>query len=111
NTDGTKKLVLLVINTSNIPNVFYNANITFHNQLPIDYYHNESAWMCQDIFQKFLRNLQRIFQIQEQKILILIDELEMMIDKNKTQNIQVSEVIVAQYKAQDIINLTVNTDI
>ncbi|CAG8515424.1 12309_t:CDS:2 [Gigaspora margarita] len=50
-SDGTEKLAPLVINTSKMPNAFRDANITSHNQLPIDYYHNESAWMCQDIFQ------------------------------------------------------------
>ncbi|CAG8811091.1 15577_t:CDS:2, partial [Gigaspora margarita] len=43
NTDSTKKLAPLVINTSKIPNVFRDANITSHDQLPVDYYHNESA--------------------------------------------------------------------
>ncbi|CAG8842667.1 46300_t:CDS:2 [Gigaspora margarita] len=136
--DGTKKLMPLVINTSKMPNAFCNANITY-NQL--------------------------IFQIQERKILLLIDgafshkvdfneypnihvhilsphttsylqpmdvkvinafkahykclyiykvicdfDIEMMIE-DKTQNIQISEFIVAQHKAQDIIDLTINTDI
>ncbi|CAG8560395.1 20555_t:CDS:2 [Gigaspora rosea] len=114
NADGTKKLAPLVINTSKMPNAFRYANITSHNQLPVNYYHNESAWMHQDIFQKYLRNLQRIFQIQERKILHLdkiFPEFEMMIEDIETQNIQVSEVIVAQHEAQDIIDLTHDTDI
>ncbi|CAG8845458.1 40145_t:CDS:2, partial [Gigaspora margarita] len=41
NADSTEKLALLVINTSKMPNVFCDANITSHNQLPINYYHNE----------------------------------------------------------------------
>ncbi|CAG8844180.1 31548_t:CDS:2, partial [Gigaspora margarita] len=51
NADGTKKLALLVINIFKMPNAFHNANITSYNQLPINYYYNESIWMCQDIFQ------------------------------------------------------------
>ncbi|CAG8831636.1 92_t:CDS:1, partial [Gigaspora margarita] len=37
-------------------------------------------------------------------------ELEIIIDKDKTQNIQVFEVIVTQYEAQNIIDLTINTE-
>lgn len=55
-----------------MPNAFRDANITY-NQLPVDYYHNETAWMRQNIFKKFLRNLQSKFQIQERRVLLLVD--------------------------------------
>src|SRR5260364_14626 len=52
NSDGSEKLTPLVINKSKMPNAFRDANITY-NQLPVDYYHNETAWMRQNIFKVF----------------------------------------------------------
>ncbi|CAG8507032.1 9105_t:CDS:2 [Gigaspora margarita] len=71
--DGTEKMRPLVINKSNMPFAFRHEGITSHSQLPVDYYNNEKAWMHQDIFKKFLNNLQTIFRIQERKILLFID--------------------------------------
>ncbi|CAG8834943.1 17513_t:CDS:2, partial [Cetraspora pellucida] len=48
--DGTEKIKPLVINKSCMPLAFRYEEITLHNQLPVDYYHNEKAWMHQDIF-------------------------------------------------------------
>ncbi|CAG8605754.1 4009_t:CDS:2 [Gigaspora margarita] len=67
-----KNLYPLVINKSKMPNAFRDANITY-NQLPVDYYYNETAWMRQNIFKKFLCNLQSKFQIQERRVLLLVD--------------------------------------
>ncbi|CAG8517274.1 9621_t:CDS:2, partial [Cetraspora pellucida] len=48
--NGTEKIKPLVINKSRMLLAFYHEGITSHNQLSVDYYHNEKAWMCQDIF-------------------------------------------------------------
>ncbi|CAG8839467.1 24323_t:CDS:2, partial [Cetraspora pellucida] len=41
--DGTKKIKPLVINKFHMPLAFRHKGITSHNQLPVDYYHNEKA--------------------------------------------------------------------
>ncbi|CAG8822445.1 14399_t:CDS:2, partial [Gigaspora margarita] len=69
----TEKMRPLVINKSFMPLAFCHKGITSQSQLPVDYYNNERAWMRQDIFKKFLNNLQAIFQIQDRKILLLVD--------------------------------------
>ncbi|CAG8708030.1 33741_t:CDS:10 [Gigaspora margarita] len=72
NADGSEKLTPLIINKSKIPNAFRDANITY-NQLPVDYYYNETAWMHQNIFKIFKVFLLCKFQIQERRVLLLID--------------------------------------
>ncbi|CAG8797812.1 36873_t:CDS:2, partial [Gigaspora margarita] len=156
NADSTEKLVPLVINISKMPNAFRNTNIT-HNQLPVDYYHNEidfneypnihihilpphTTSHLQPIDVRVINTFKAYYKrLYIRKVICDFDidtistetikncwyhtgilpsrhldkiflELEMMIE-NETQNIQVSEVIVAQHKAQDIIDLTVNTNI
>ena len=54
NANRTEKLILLVINNSNMPCAFQNTSINSHNELPVNYDYNENAWMRHDIFQYFL---------------------------------------------------------
>ncbi|CAG8841850.1 16422_t:CDS:2, partial [Gigaspora margarita] len=55
--------------------------------------------------------LQAILLVKDAHLDKIFLEFEMITENIETQNIQVSEVIVAQYEAQDIIDLTHDTDI
>ncbi|GBC02620.1 hypothetical protein RclHR1_04710008 [Rhizophagus clarus] len=83
NAIGTQKLKLLVIGSSKNPRCLYRVN---RNSLPCIYYANSKAWMRSDIFGEWLEYINNKFQIQNRKILLLIDNTSSHFNPNDHNN-------------------------
>jgi len=68
NMDGTDKLELLIIGKFQNPRCFKNVK-----KLPVEYLANRKAWMTSEIFENWLRKLDRKFVRDGRKILMLVD--------------------------------------
>lgn len=68
NMDGTQKLPLLVVGKSRKPRCFKNVR-----QLPVEYEANTKAWMTSELFELWLRKLDRQFSDENRKVLLLVD--------------------------------------
>ena len=68
NSDGTEILPLLVIGKSKKPRAFNSVKA-----LPCRYKNNKSAWMTCEIFEDYLKYLDRQMVLKRRKIIILID--------------------------------------
>ncbi|ODM88784.1 Tigger transposable element-derived protein 6 [Orchesella cincta] len=71
NATGSDKLKPLVIGKSAKPRCF--SAIKNLASLPVTYRSNKSAWMTSQIFEEWLRTLDRDMRLQNRKILLLID--------------------------------------
>ncbi|CAG8755996.1 13010_t:CDS:2, partial [Gigaspora rosea] len=70
NSTGSDKLRPLVIGTSKKPRSFNGINIS---QLPVTYRNNKKAWMRTDIWEKWLKFIDKGFRIQGRQVLLLVD--------------------------------------
>ncbi|CAJ0827505.1 4441_t:CDS:10 [Entrophospora sp. SA101] len=70
NATGTRKLKPLVIGKLAKPRCFNNVNMSL---LPVIYKSTPKAWMRTDIFEKWLRDLDTVFRVENRNILLLID--------------------------------------
>lgn len=68
NMDGSDKLDLLVIGKFEKPRCFKNIKT-----LPVQYHANTKAWMTSGIFEQWIRKLDRQFQSQNRKVLMIVD--------------------------------------
>lgn len=68
NMVGSDKMELLVIGKFQNPRCFKNSK-----SLPVQYLANRKAWMTSDIFENWLRKLDRKFERESRKILLLVD--------------------------------------
>lgn len=68
NMSGSEKLKLLVIGKSKNPRCFKGIK-----SLDVDYEHNKKAWMTSEIYDKWLKKLDKIFAAQNRKILLFVD--------------------------------------
>lgn len=68
NMDGSDKLEILVIGKFQNPRCFKNVK-----KLPVEYLANKKAWMTSEIFENWLRKLDRKFVRDGRKILMLVD--------------------------------------
>lgn len=68
NMSGTERLPLLVIGKARNPRCFKNIH-----HFPVQYHANRKAWMTSDIFQAWLRQLDRRFSANKRKVLLLVD--------------------------------------
>uniref|UniRef100_A0A1E1X330 Putative tigger transposable element n=1 Tax=Amblyomma aureolatum TaxID=187763 RepID=A0A1E1X330_9ACAR len=68
NMSGTERLPLLVIGKAKNPRCFKNIP-----RLPVEYRANRKAWMTSDIFQAWLRQLDRRFSANKRKVLLVVD--------------------------------------
>ncbi|CAG8443976.1 3299_t:CDS:2 [Cetraspora pellucida] len=124
------------------PQNIFNADecgITSYNQLPVDYYYNEKAWMRQDIFKgveepnkidvlqairivktawdavsiEVIKNCWRHTGILPfQHLVKIFPEMETTVDEDyEVQNVQISEIDTAHREAQEIIDLTGDTNL
>ena len=80
NMDGTEKLELLVIGKFQNPICFKNVK-----KLPVEYLANKKAWMTSDIFEDWLRKLDKKFAREGRKVLMLVDNCPA---HPKTQNLK-----------------------
>ena len=78
--DGTEKLELLVIGKFQNPRCFKNVK-----KLPVEYLANKKAWMTSDIFEDWLRKLDKKFAREGRKVLMLVDNCPA---HPKTQNLK-----------------------
>lgn len=70
NMSGSEKLPLIVIGKSKNPHCFRKLNI---GELPVDYYHNKTAWMTSAIFHQVVTKLDDHFDSQGRKIILFAD--------------------------------------
>ncbi|CAG8770982.1 3363_t:CDS:2 [Gigaspora rosea] len=70
NATGTEKLKPLVIVSSISPRTLF---CIFYNTLPVIYRANSRAWMRNDIFLEWLKDLDQRFRIQNCQVLLLVD--------------------------------------
>ncbi|CAG8802891.1 11464_t:CDS:2, partial [Gigaspora rosea] len=70
NTAETEKLKPLVIGSSISPRALLHMN---YNSLPVIYRANSRAWMRNDIFSEWLKDLDQRFRIQNCQVLLLVD--------------------------------------
>lgn len=68
NMSGTERLPLLVIGKANSPRCFKNAG-----RVPVEYRANRKAWMTSELFQAWLRQLDRRFSTNKRKVLMVVD--------------------------------------
>ena len=68
NMDGSDKMQLLVIGKFQNPRCFKNVK-----SLPVQYFANRKAWMVSEIFEEWLRKLDRKFSREHRKVLMLVD--------------------------------------
>ncbi|XP_049316861.1 tigger transposable element-derived protein 4-like, partial [Bactrocera dorsalis] len=68
NMSGSEKLKLLVIGKSKNPRCFKGIK-----SLDVDYEYNKKAWMTSEIYDKWLKNLDKVFVAQNRKILLFVD--------------------------------------
>lgn len=68
NMDGSEKLPLLMIGKSANPRCFKNVK-----SKPLEYMSNKKAWMTAEIFEDWLRKLDKTFRKQNRNILLFID--------------------------------------
>jgi hypothetical protein len=68
NMDGSEKIKLLLIGKSKNPRCFRGTK-----WLPVDYESNSKAWMTGALFEKWLLKLDRKFEAENRKVLMLID--------------------------------------
>lgn len=68
NMSGSEKLKPVIIGKSAKPRCFAGVKC-----LPLTYYSNKKAWMTSEIFEKWLLNLDKHFQLQNRRVLLLID--------------------------------------
>ena len=68
NSDGSEKLPLLVIGKSKSPRCF-----KYVRSLPVEYTSSKKAWMNSQIFESWLRKLNRHFQQQKHSVPLIID--------------------------------------
>ena len=68
NMDGSDKMQLLVIGKFQNPRCFKNVK-----SLPVQYFANRKAWMVSEIFEGWLRKLDRKFHREQRRVLMLVD--------------------------------------
>lgn len=68
NMDGSDKLPLLVIGKFQNPRCFKNIK-----KLPVDYTFNKRAWMTSELFENWLRKLDKRFKREKRNVAIVID--------------------------------------
>lgn len=68
NMTGTEKLPLLVIGKSKNPRCFKGVK-----SLPVWYEANSKAWITQNLFEQYLRKLDRRYEQQNRKVLMFVD--------------------------------------
>ena len=68
NMDGSDKLPLLAIGKSAKPRCFKNTK-----KLPVDYHANKRSWMNSTVFEQWVKKLDRRFQLEDRKVLLLVD--------------------------------------
>lgn len=68
NMSGTEKLPMLVIGKSKAPRCFKGVK-----SLPVLYEANKKAWVTQQIFESYVRRLDRKFDLEGRKILLFVD--------------------------------------
>ena len=71
NSTSSEKLKPLVIGKSNKPHCF--KKVKDRSALPVTYKNNASAWMKQDIFEEWLKDLDYKFRVEDRRVLLLID--------------------------------------
>ncbi|XP_065282735.2 tigger transposable element-derived protein 4-like [Dermacentor albipictus] len=67
NMSGSEKLPLLVIGKSKNPRCFKGAT------LPVLYEANKKAWVTQQLFESYVRRLDRKFELQNRRVVLCID--------------------------------------
>ncbi|NWV75633.1 TIGD4 protein, partial [Dasyornis broadbenti] len=70
NMDGSEKLPLLVIGKNKSPRSFKDVK-----SLPVDYEANDRACMTSGIFEQWMHKLDKRFQAQQRRVVILVDSL------------------------------------
>lgn len=68
NMSGTEKLPLLVIGKSKNPRCFKGMK-----SLPVWYEANKKAWITQELFERYIRRLDRKFELEQRKVLLFVD--------------------------------------
>lgn len=83
NMTGTERLPLLIIGKAEKPRCFKSIK-----KLPVDYRSNRKAWMTSEIFQAWLRELDRRFSAKSRKALMVIDNCSAHNNVSGLTNIQ-----------------------
>lgn len=85
NMSGTDKRKLLVIGKSAKPRCFKGIRI---ENLPLEYHANKNAWMTSEIFRKWLTSWDAELQVQQRKIMLLVDNCAAHPHLDNLQNIK-----------------------
>jgi hypothetical protein len=67
-----EKLKPVIIGTAKKPRCFKSIKYDI-NSLGVDYYSNSSAWMTQEIFNKWLKKIDKKFKQENRKVLLFVD--------------------------------------